>query len=228
MKKIQSCCLAFLVLIMSGGIWGCAAPSIYSINMSYDAANAVVPNYLKPDQKALQSIIAVAEFTDLRKVDDTLVIGRVIEKDGMKVLVLPKQKRPTQAAAEGVRQYLRRAGYNVSGIVDRWDLKEATIPQVPNSKILIGGAIEDMEINCKRAFPTNAYTTKIKLTICVVDMASKKILHKASVIATTSLEHMSFTEDRMGEQAGYALGDAIEKLFEKHELAQAVRQSLGQ
>ncbi len=228
MKKIQSCCLAIFALIMMAGLWGCAAPSIYSVNMSYDAAKASVPTYLKPDQKALQAIIAVAEFTDLRQVDDTVVIGRVIEKDGMKVLVLPKQNRPTQAAAQGVRQYLRKAGYNVSGIADPWNLNEATIPKIPNSKILIGGAIEDMDIVCRRAFPTNTYTTKIKLTICVADMNGKRILHKASVVATTSLEHMIFTEDRMGEQAGYALGDAIEKLFEKHEVAQAIRQALVQ
>mgnify|MGYP001263140321 CR=1 FL=1 len=228
MKKIQSCCLAILAVIITAGLSGCAAPSMYSVNMSYTAANAVVPTYLKPDQKALQTIIAVTEFTDLRRVDDTMVIGRVVEKDGMKVLVLPKQNRPTQAAAEGVRQYLRKAGYNVSGIAAPWDLNEASIPQIPASRILIGGAIEDIEITCRRAFPTNTYTTKIKLTICVADMTGKRILHKASVVATTSLEHMMFSEDRMGEQAGYALGDAIEKLFEKHEVAQAVKQALGQ
>jgi len=228
MKKIQSCGLAILGLFMIAGFWGCAAPSIYSVNMSYDAANASIPTYLRPEQKALQSIIAVTEFTDLRQVEDTLVIGRVIEKDGMKVLVLPRQNRPTQAAAQGVRQYLRKAGYNVSGIADPWNLNEATIPKIPNSKILIGGAIEDLDVACRRAFPTNSYTTKIKLTICVADMKSKRILHKASVVATTSLENVMFTEDRMGEQAGYALGDAIEKLFEKHEVAEAIRQALRQ
>lgn len=226
MKISQSCRLALLVL-MIGGLCGCAAPSLYTVNMKYDAADAVVPIYLKPDQKALQSIIAVAEFTDLRQGEDTMVIGRVIEKDGMKVLVLPKQTRPTQAAAEGVRHYLRKAGYNVSGIAGPWDLNEAAMPSVPNSKILIGGAIENIEINCRRAFPTNTYTTKIKVTICVADMAGKRILHKATVVATTSLEYVFFTEDRMGEQAGYALGDAIEKIFEKREVAQAIRQALG-
>ncbi len=226
MKKLRFCVPVFLGLLVFS-LWGCAAPSIYTIDMNYDAAQAVVPIYLSPDQKALQSIIAVAEFSDLRQVDDALVIGRVIEKDGMKVLVLPRQKRPTEAVADGVRNYLRKAGYNVSGVLDRWNLSESTIPRVANSKILIGGAIEEIEITCRRAFPTNAYTTKIKMTICVADTASRKILHKSTVVATTSLEHMVFSEDRMGEQAAYALGDAIEKLFEKHELAQVVRQSPG-
>jgi hypothetical protein len=48
------------------------------------------------------------------------------------------------------------------------------------------------------------------------------------VEATTSLEHVSFSEDRMGYQASIALGDAIEKTFEKRELAQKIRETLGQ
>ncbi len=226
MKKIQLYGLMFIVLMTAFSISGCATTGIYSVNMGYDAENAVVPSYLKPDQKALQSIIAVAEFTDTRKIDDPLVIGRVIEKNGMKVLVLPKHTRPTSAVAQGIRQYLRKAGYNVSGVGERWDLREETIPQAANSKILIGGAIEEMEINCRRAFPTNTYTTKMKLTIYLADTVNKKILHRATVEATTSLEHVSFSEDRMGNQASMALGDAIEKLFEKRELAQEIQEAL--
>ena len=155
------------------------------------------------------------------------MIGRVIEKNGMKVLVLPKNTRPTNAVAQGVRQYLRKAGYNVSGVGERWDLREETMPQAVNSKIMIGGAIEEMEITCRRDFPTNAYTTKMRLTIYLADTVNKKILHRATVESTTSLEHVSFSEDRMGYQADIALGDAIEKLFEKRELAQKIREVLG-
>ena len=225
-KKIQSSCLILLLVVMLMGFSGCAATSIYSVNMGYDAERAIIPSYLKPDAKALQSIITVAEFTDLRPIEDTLVIGRVIEKNGSKVLVLPKHSRPSQAAAQGIRQYLRKAGYNVSAVVERWDLKEATLP-LNQGKILVGGAIEDLEINCRRGFPTNAYTTKMKLTIYLADTAGKKILYKATVVATTSLEHVSFSEDRLGDQAGYALGDAIEKIFEKREMAQEIRDTLN-
>ena len=227
MKKNQLYYLMFVILMAVLGIAGCATTGIYSVYMGYDAEHAVVPSYLKPDQKALQSIIGVAEFTDTRKIDDPLVIGRVIEKNGMKVLVLPKNTRPTNAVAQGVRQYLRKAGYNVSGVGERWDLREETMPQAVNSKIMIGGAIEEMEITCRRDFPTNAYTTKMRLTIYLADTVNKKILHRATVESTTSLEHVSFSEDRMGYQDDIALGDAIEKLFEKRELAQKIREVLG-
>jgi len=226
MKKIQLYGLTLLVLMTAFSISGCATTGIYSVNIVYDAGNAVVPSYLKADQKTLQSIIGVAEFTDTRKIDDSLVIGRVIEKNGTKVLVLPKYSRPTSAVAQGIRQYLRKAGYNVSGIGEKWNLREENIPQAVNSKLLIGGAIEEMEINCRRAFPTNSYTTKIKLTIYLADTVNKRILHRSTVEATTSLEHVSFSEDRLGDQASMALGDGIEKIFEKRELARAIQEAL--
>jgi hypothetical protein len=228
MKRIQTVGLIWFIAAMILGVSGCANTKIYSINMDYDAQNAVVPAYLKPDQKALQSIIGLAEFSDTRKIEDPLVIGRVIEKNGQQVLILPKYTKPTKAVAEGVRQYLRRAGYNVSGVGPRWDLKEETMPQMNNSKILIGGAIEEMEITCRRDFPSNIYKTKIKLTLYIADMVHKKILHHANVEATTSLSHLSFSEERMGEQASVALGDAIEKMFSKKEVAQKLREVLIQ
>ena len=228
MKKVRSHGLIFLVLMLAFGLSGCANTKIYSVNMDYDAQKAIIPAYLKADQKALQSIVGLAEFNDTRKIDDPLVIGRVIEKNGEKFLVLPKYTRPTTAVAQGVRQYLRKAGYNVSGVAPRWDLKEETMPQITNSRILIGGAIEEMDISCRRDFPSNVYKTKMKLTIYIADMVNKKILHHANVEATTSLEHISFSEERLGEQASVALGDAIEKMFSKREVAQKLREVLNQ
>jgi len=226
MKKNPLRCVTVIGLLIAFFVSGCATTGIYSVDMGYDAESAMVPSHLKPGQKALQSIIGIAEFTDMRKIDDPLVIGRVIEKDGMKVLVLPRHTRPTQAVARGVRDYLRKAGYNVSHVGERWNLREETIPQTANSKLLIGGSIEDMEINCRRAFPTNTYTTKLRMTVYLADSARKKILHRTTVEATTSLEHVSFSEDRMGSQASIAMGDAIEKIFEKRELAQAIQEAL--
>ncbi len=226
MKRISLHYLMFICLMTVFCISGCAATGIYSINMNYNAENASIPSYIKPGYKALQSIIHVVEFTDTRKIDDPLVIGRVIEKNGMKVLVLPKHTRPTQAVAQGVREYLRKAGYNVSSVGPKWDLREETIPQIVASKLLIGGAIEEMEINCRRAFPTNTYSTKMRMTLYLVDPVNKRILNQITVQATTSLDHVLFSEDRMGDQAGMAVGDAIEKIFEKKELAQAIQEAL--
>jgi hypothetical protein len=187
------------------GLAGCAAPGIYSVNMDYDAQRAAIPSYLKPDQKALQAIISVAEFSDVRKISDPLVIGRVIEKNGVKVLVLPKTTKPTEAMAQGVRAYLRRAGYNVSGLLGRWDLREQTIPQPPNSRLLIGGAIEELEVDCRRAFPTNTYNQN-PVTLYLADTVQKKILYRSTVEATTSLEHACFRKSAWESRPAWRWG----------------------
>jgi hypothetical protein len=222
--KINYLLIIYLALVM--GLSGCATTGIYSIEINYDPTYAHVPDFLQPAHKDLQSIIHVVEFTDARKLDDPLVIGRVIESSGAKVLVLPRHTRPTMAVAEGVRQYLRKAGYNVSSVGPKWDLQEKTMQQAVTGKLLIGGVIEEMEINCRKSFPTNTYTTKLKMTLYLADSVNKKIVNQVAVQATTSLDHIMFSEGRLGDQAALAIGDAIEKVFEKEELVRAMRQIL--
>ena len=85
------------LLISIFSILGCAGPTrLYSVNIYYDADQAAIPAYLKAD-KASNAIISIAEFTDTRRMNDRLVIGHVVEKDGMKNLVLPKNVKVTKA-----------------------------------------------------------------------------------------------------------------------------------
>jgi hypothetical protein len=218
---------AGLVLIVCAcGISGCVANSLYSVNLRYDAPDAVIPSYLAADQKVQGKTISVAEFTDTRKMEDTLVIGRVVEKDGMKVLVLPKYIKPTQSSAQGVKEYLGKAGYKVIPKIAKWDLKEENLPK-NGSRILVGGNIEEMEITCRRGFPTNSYKTTIKLTIIFADLTTGKIIYKRIVESVSSQEHVSFSEERLGDQGSIALSDAIEKVFEEKALAQKIKEILA-
>ncbi len=206
-------------------VWGCIASSLYSVNLRYDAASALIPSYLSADQK-VQGKISVAEFTDTRQIEDRLVIGRVVEKDGMKVLVLPKYIKPTQALAQGIKEYLNKAGYKVTAKIAKWDLKEEDLPKT-GSGILVGGSIEEMEITCRRGFPTNSYKTTIKLNVIFADLKTGKIIYKSTVESVSSQEHVSFSEERLGDQASIALGDSIEKVFEEKALAQKIKEALA-
>jgi hypothetical protein len=213
------------LLISIVGFLGCAGPSLYSVNMYYDADQASIPAYLKAD-KASSAIISIAEFTDMRQMDDRLVIGHVVEKDGMKNLVLPKNVKPTKAISKGIKEYLRKAGYKVSDKIVQWDLKEGTMPK-EDFKILIGGNIDELEISCRRDFPTNTYATNMKLTIVFADMAKGKILYQSKVESSYTKEYFWFSEENLGEQAGIALGDAIEKLFEDKVVAQKLKEAIS-
>jgi hypothetical protein len=193
--------------------------------MYYDAEKAAIPAYLKAD-KTSSAIISVAEFTDTRQMEDRLVIGRVTESDGARVLLLPKNVKATKAVSNGIKEYLRKAGYKVPNKIEQWDLKEQNIPQgVAN--ILIGGDIEELEISCLKGFPTNSCKTNIKLKIVFADMTKGKILYESKVETNYSKEDILFSEEALGEQAGIALGDAIEKLFAEKAVAQKLKEAVA-
>jgi hypothetical protein len=204
---------------------GCAPAKLYSVNMSYDAEQAAIPAYLKAD-KASNAIISIAEFTDTRRMNDRLVVGRVEEKDGMKILVVPKYTKATKAISSGIKEYLKKAGYKVADKIEQWDLKEETMPR-EDGKVLIGGNIDEMEINCRRGYLTNAYTTNMKLTIIFADMAKGHIIYARKVEATLSQEHFLFSEERLGDYASDVLGEAIKNVFEDKAVAQKIKEALS-
>jgi hypothetical protein len=84
-----------------------------------------------------------------------------------------------------------------------------------------------MEITCRRGFFTNSYKTTIKLNIILADLANNKIIYKRTVESIISQEHVSFSEERLGDQASIALGDSIEKVFEEKALAQKIKEILA-
>ena len=175
---------------------GCAESNLYSVNIYYDAEKASVPAYLKAD-KASDAIISVAEFNDTRQMDDRLMIGRVVENDGTKILVFPKNIKATIAVSNGIKEYLRKAGYKVPDKIEQWDLKEETMPK-EDFKILIGGNIDELEISCRRGFPTNSYKTNMKLIVVFADMAKGKILYESKVESSYSQEYVLFSENSWG------------------------------
>ena len=225
-RKKRICMTLLGLLIFGAGITGCANTKLYSVDMRYDAVDALIPPYLKADDKMRDTIITLVEFTDTRKIDDPIVIGRVVEKDGMKVLVLPKYTKPTRAVAIGIKEYLVKAGYKVDGKIEQWNLMEDTIPKV-NGKIIIGGNIEDLDFTCRKGFPTDSYKTNIKLSIVFADAVKKQIFYKSAVESNSQLEHVFFSEERMADQVNIALSGAIEKAFEDRTVAQKIKEAIA-
>jgi len=212
------------LLIVCLWITGCSS-RLYSVNMNYNAEKAVVPAYLKAGEKERNATIDITEFMDVRNVDDTVIIGRVVDKDGTKTSILPKYTKPTQAVASGVRRYLAKAGYKISVSAHKWDLKEETIPQ-SDSKLIIGGNINELELICRKGFPTDSYQALIKLTLVLADGAKRKIIYRGSVESNSSLEHVSFSEERLEEQINVAMSDAIEKIFQDKNMVQKLKEAL--
>ncbi|MGB5218052.1 MAG: hypothetical protein WBN66_07110 [Smithella sp.] len=221
LRFVWICGLLFLLF----SLLGCAG-NLYSINLYYDGTKAVIPGYLQSSGKSAGADMAVAEFTDMRQIDDRLVIGHVVKANGSKYPVFPKDIPVTKSIAHGIKNYLKKAGYNVGDKLEQWNVKEESIPR-GDTRVLIGGSIDEMEIQCRKGYLTNTYAGDLKLTVFFADMASGKILHRTQVESKYSREHLLFSENILAEQADIVLADAIEKLFEDKVVAKKLKEALG-
>jgi hypothetical protein len=219
---------AVLIFITSGMCISVpAATRLYSINIQYRAEKAVIPEYLKAVEKTRGAIISIAEFTDRRQLDDKRITGRVRERDDTYVPVFAKDLIPARAVANGIKEYLKKAGYKVSNNIVQWDMKQETMPK-RNGKVIIGGSIEALEVTCWRGIFSHSYKTNLKLTIVFADSAKGKILYKRKVANTSSRDDVSFSEAELGGQLSTALGDAINNAFEDKTVAQKIKEAITQ
>lgn len=187
-------------------IFSCSPVNQYSIDMRYKPGFA-------PDPVAAQgTAVKLAGFNDLRKTEDTLVIGRVVRFDGTRARVFPKYKTAADAVTEGVRTYLVKSGTSLPPETEKWDLQESTIKKADRG-IMIGGSIDELEVICREEIPSRKYDAKIKLTFVVADLRQGRIVYRTSAESSSSMDFILFSEEKMEEQANSVLAAAIERIF---------------
>ena len=205
----QLWCAVCAVTLLAG-----CAPSLYSVEMKYVPTRTFAR---LPGGGAPPIALTVALFQDVRKVADTIVIGRVMKSNGERALVLPKFVKPPQAVTAPIKELFRQAGYRVATESPAWDLKESSINKAWQT-ILVGGSIDDLEIVCQNSLTTTKYTAKVKLTLTFANTARGKIFHTLTTDSSTSLDHVLFSEEKMEQQINAALAGAIEKLFDGRDI----------
>jgi hypothetical protein len=206
---LRSIFFAALVLLVSA----CAGVSLYSVDLRYDTSHIIH----KVDQTAHKFFITVARFNDARPTKDKTLIGHVITSDGRRTPVLPKFVTPEDAVTRGFKDYLNRSGYNVSGLTPVWDLREDAInPEW--GKVVIGGTIDDLDIECIKTTPIRKYTAKAKFSLVVASVRDHRILYRITVESNPSLEHIRFSEEKLEEVINEALSIAVNKIFESTDI----------
>lgn len=210
--KYQTWCVVFAMILLVG-----CAPTLYSVDMKY------VPTRTFPKAQGVTQPIAltVAAFQDVRKVEDNMMIGRVIKPNGEQIRVLPRFIKPSQAVTEPIKQFLRQAGYRVADESPAWDLKEGSINK-GWGPVIVGGSIDDLEVVCQNSVTITKYQAKAKLTIYFADTVTGKIFRTLTTDSSTSLEHVLFSEERMEQQINTALAGAIEKLFDGRDITNII------
>ena len=189
---------------------GCA-PSLYHIDVRY------VPTKRLPqaDAAVKKETLTVANFRDLRTIDDPLKVGYVLKPQGKKIYILPSQTKIPDAVTAGVREYFHQAGYSVSGVKPEWDLREETIDPAWGN-LLVGGVINKLEVVCDDSeplSPVKTYSAVVNLGITFADVARKRIVYRTSVEGSASLKDVSFSVEKLEGQLNGALADVIERLL---------------
>ena len=200
---------SILYILFALSVSACTGVSLYSIDLRYDAAHTI-PTVKQTSHKFF---ITVTRFNDERSTDDKTLIGHVVTSDGRRIPVLPKFVTPGDAVTRAFKDYLTRSGYNVSKVMPVWDLREDAInPEW--GKVVIGGTIDALDIECIKTTPIRTYRAKAKFTFIVASVEDRRILYRISVESNPSLEHIRFSEEKLEEVINDALSTAVNKIFE--------------
>ena len=209
-----------ICLLLLASMIGCA-PKIYSVNMRYQPTKVIPPAVTDGRKISL----TVAAFIDRRKMDDTLLIGRVIHSDGSSIPILPSYVKAPDAVAAALRALLIQSGYGVSPEKAAWDLQENTI-RPDWGRLLVGGAIEELDVTCLDTIPRKRYSAKARVTLVFADVQKKRIFYRITSESSSSLDHILFSEEKLESQINGVLSEAMENAVEGPVTARQFREAL--
>lgn len=193
----------------------CAPVNLYNIDIQY------IPSTDEETAEAGSVPLTVTLFNDQREREDTLLIGRVITPDDRIVPVLPRHMEPAPAVTRALTSYLTRSGHTVSSRHPEWDLREDTID--PSWKgLILGGAINDLFVECDRSTFLRTYSLRVNLTIVLADAEERRILHRVTVRTLPTKQHLKFSEFKLEEELNAALSEALERTFADSELTEKI------
>jgi hypothetical protein len=218
-RRLAGFTAGLLFLLAAGG----CTPMLYNVNMRYEPTKEIQPAVTDGRKYS----VTVASSIDQRKMDDTLLIGRVIESDGTPIPILPKYVKPTDAVSAALRELMFKSGYVVSPDKPSWDLKESEI-RPEWGTILVGGTIDELDVTCLESLTMKRYTAKAKVTLVFADVQKKKIFYKVTSESSSSLDHIVFSEEKLESQINGALSAAMEKAIEGPETGRRIRETLKQ
>ena len=198
----------------------CASPSVYSIDPHY------LPSAEK-EQVSRGATLTLALFNDGRQLDDDIILGRVIGRDGRVTPVLPRHREPQQAVLQALSACLTLSGHRVTARHPRWDLGEESIDRAWG-RILIGGTINELFVEYDRSKPLHSSSARVNLTLVLADVEKKRILHRVTVETASQIEYLRFSETRIEEQLSNALSEALEKAFAESEVMNIIASINGE
>jgi hypothetical protein len=127
--------------------------------------------------------------------------------------------------ATALREILIQSGYGVSPEKAAWDLQENTI-RPDWGRLLVGGAIEELDVTCLDTIPRKRYSAKARVTLVFADVQKKRIFYRITSESSSTLDHIIFSEEKLESQINGVLSEAMEKAVAGPETARQIREAL--
>ena len=199
--------------LSAASVIGCA-PKIYNVNMRYQPTKVIPPAVTDGRKYSL----TVAAFIDRRKMDDTLLIGRVIHSDGSSIPILPRYVKadgrrgrgpPRTSDPVGIRRLSGESGLGSSGKHD-----PAGLGKDPRRR-RHRGARRDLP----RYDPEKALQRQGEGDAGLRRRPEEEDLLPVTSESSSTLDHIVFSEEKLESQINGVLSEAMEKAIEGPETA---------
>ncbi|MEI6127695.1 MAG: hypothetical protein WCQ99_14205 [Pseudomonadota bacterium] len=206
------------ILCIAACLFACARATYYRVNLHY------VPQKSLPaaDNSMHRFIMTVAGFNDERNVLDKSSIGKKVKSDGSEMKAISQQMPASAAVGAAIKDFFFKHGYTLYGGMPDWDLNEKAIDSQWGS-LLVGGAIEELNIVCNSDFANVQYEATVRLRIVFADVHRKKIVYTRTLESSSTFKHVRFKEEKMEDEINNALSTAVEKIFDDNKVEELIQ-----
>ncbi|MCX8110311.1 MAG: YajG family lipoprotein [Syntrophorhabdaceae bacterium] len=186
---------------------------MYNVNLNYEPTKQAT----KPEINLSKVVFTVAEFNDLRNMENKSVVGKVIESKSKETPIISLEKKPSYAFASAFKDALFRSGLTVAGDIPSWDNKEGSIKK-EWGRIIIGGNINELELVVKDGIATKSYEAKVNVRIMVGDVKKSEIFYIPTYESANTITDITFSEEKAQRNLNAVISTVIDRLIADKEL----------
>lgn len=215
LKKGRSSSMIFIILFMLYPLLflSCSSVSVYNVNLNYEPTRQAS----KPDINLNRIVFTVAEFNDLRNMENKSIVGKVVESKGREIPIVSLEKRPSYAFAGAVKDAFFRSGLTVAGEIPKWDNREDSIEK-KWGRIIIGGNIQELELIVKDGIATKSYEAKANVKIMIGDVKKSRIFYIPTYESANTVTDITFSEEKAQKNINGVISTVIDRLIADKEL----------
>ncbi|MFW6147108.1 MAG: hypothetical protein ACOC6B_01805 [Thermodesulfobacteriota bacterium] len=193
-----------MIASLLAALGGCAGNKTYLIKVKFDADKNVAPT---------EKLVGLCAFEDLRKKEDTNLIG--IRQHGDKVDFIKLQGMSLSGAVtQAVKDYFRDNGFEVTGCKG-WDQSPEGLVRLPEDlTLVVGGKIDSFMVEAESGIMITDIRYTVKMHALIGKIGERTVVTR-SIESMPKETIMGFDPQHIKNQLDSIVTDAINKLFEE-------------